>query len=809
MSVLINHVHKFYNKGSQNQIHVMNDISLELPESGLVAVFGVSGCGKTTLLNAIGGLDKIDSGSIALFGSDISSDTDTLRNKYIGYIFQNYNLNVTDTVYENVASSLRLCGMTDEDEIKRRVLLSLSAVGMEKYKNRTPDTLSGGQMQRVAIARAVVKSPAVILADEPTGNLDENNTVLVMDMLKEISKNHLVILVTHEKDLVDFYCDKVIELVDGHVASVRDNGNASGYVQKNKNDIYLGELEHEKTVVGGIELDLYGNPEGIKLRLVNRNGRLYLKCDTPSVSVIDDTSETRLVEGTFEAKARETAANSDFSVDSLGSFEGSNYGRLFRLLPSLKESFISFYTSRKKKGRRFLRFALIMLAIVFVFMASFTATGISSYFDVKDSVDQNEFYIEASNDKDYSFLTEHIGEHGIIDFRYGYKDSENYFMFDVGAFMTAYAGSLEAGGNVLDADNIRGKLVCGKIDTKDNGIVITTAFADEMLSSSGFSFVSEYEDLLGLHTDDFTDRTSLTVRGIVEGDDKSVYVEHSQFCRYIIGSCIANANVLPAGEKPLYYEYTPYEGKPEKGEIAYSGYDDSIRQGDKLMILGKEYTVVYSEKNQEFYGDFLVMNPSDYEGLAYSVGKTDDRLIDFFYSLYSWNKLYLIVRSSSPDETEKYLSANSADLITPDDKFDEELTEYKTALTASIISVIVVIAIISVCAYFIMRAIFMARVREVGIYRAIGVSKKNMLFRFGVESFVLTLGTVFIGYIISALAMGKLSSSPMFESVFYFPFWFAFLLLVIITVVTVFFGMLPSIALLRKTPSEILSKYDI
>ena len=149
---------KYYNRGKGNQIHVINRIGLELPESGMVAVFGRSGCGKTTLLNAIGGLDTLDSGSILVDGQDMRQNTDYLRNRYIGYIFQNYNLNVSQTVGENVANALILCGMTDREEIARRVRVALANVGMEKFADRTPDTLSGGQQQRVAIARAIVKN---------------------------------------------------------------------------------------------------------------------------------------------------------------------------------------------------------------------------------------------------------------------------------------------------------------------------------------------------------------------------------------------------------------------------------------------------------------------------------------------------------------------------------------------------------------------------------------------------------------------------------------------------------------------------
>ena len=131
--IKISNLNKYFNKGKQNEIHVINNVDLELPERGMVAVFGKSGCGKTTLLNAIGGLDSFDSGDLTIEGCNIRKNTDELRNKYIGYIFQNYNLNNSQSCYENIANALYLCGVTDKSTVDERVFASLSYVGMEKF----------------------------------------------------------------------------------------------------------------------------------------------------------------------------------------------------------------------------------------------------------------------------------------------------------------------------------------------------------------------------------------------------------------------------------------------------------------------------------------------------------------------------------------------------------------------------------------------------------------------------------------------------------------------------------------------------
>ena len=191
--IRIDRLNKYYNKGRKNQIHVINNTSIELPDKGMVALLGPSGCGKTTLLNAIGGLDKVNKGNIYINNKKItsrcSSKIDKIRNLNIGYIFQDYKLIDNMTVYDNVAIALKMIGIKDKDEIKKRVEYILERVGIYRYRYRPCSMLSGGERQRVGIARALVKNPDIILADEPTGNLDSKNTIEIMNIIKSIAKD--------------------------------------------------------------------------------------------------------------------------------------------------------------------------------------------------------------------------------------------------------------------------------------------------------------------------------------------------------------------------------------------------------------------------------------------------------------------------------------------------------------------------------------------------------------------------------------------------------------------------------------------
>ena len=215
--IKVENIVKTFNRHSRNANKVLKGVSFELPDKGLVCIFGKSGSGKTTLLNIIGGLEKADSGKVYIDGECTSGKTDKIRNAKIGFIFQNYYLEKGYTIAEILRNQMMIAGFKDEKEIARRTEEALKLVDMERFKNKLGDALSGGQQQRVAIARAIVKGSDVILADEPTGNLDAENTMKVMDILKEISRTQLVVIVTHEVSLIKKYADSHIKIVDGEL----------------------------------------------------------------------------------------------------------------------------------------------------------------------------------------------------------------------------------------------------------------------------------------------------------------------------------------------------------------------------------------------------------------------------------------------------------------------------------------------------------------------------------------------------------------------------------------------------------------
>ena len=217
----LNNIKKNYETENES-VKALKGISIEFRENEFVSILGPSGCGKTTLLNIIGGLDHYTSGDLIIDGISTKKykdrDWDTYRNHRIGFVFQNYNLITHQSVLSNVELALTLSGV-DKQTRRKKAIAVLEKVGLKDQMHKKPNQMSGGQMQRVAIARALVNDPDILLADEPTGALDTKTSVQIMEILKEISKDRLIIMVTHNPELAKKYSTRIINLLDGEVTS--------------------------------------------------------------------------------------------------------------------------------------------------------------------------------------------------------------------------------------------------------------------------------------------------------------------------------------------------------------------------------------------------------------------------------------------------------------------------------------------------------------------------------------------------------------------------------------------------------------
>ena len=284
MLKLVN-VTKNYNMGD-NTVEALKGIDIEFRSHEFVSILGQSGCGKTTLLNIIGGLDRYTSGDLIISGRSTKeykdADWDTYRNHTIGFVFQSYNLIPHQTVLQNVELALTLSGVS-KSERKARAKKALVDVGLGDQLNKRPSEMSGGQMQRVAIARALVNNPDIILADEPTGALDTETSVQVMEILKEISKNRLIIMVTHNPDLAEKYSSRIINMLDGVVT--HDSMPLSDEEIQHENEIDTKKHEnHKKTKKPTMS---FGTSFMLSLKnLITKKGRTILTSFAGSIGII-------------------------------------------------------------------------------------------------------------------------------------------------------------------------------------------------------------------------------------------------------------------------------------------------------------------------------------------------------------------------------------------------------------------------------------------------------------------------------------------------------------------------------------------
>ena len=301
---------RVYSEGD-TRVQALRGISLEFGESEFAAILGPSGCGKTTLLNIIGGLDQYTSGDLIIRGKTTREfterDWDTYRNHSVGFVFQSYNLIPHQTALSNVELALTLSGVSREER-RRRAIEALEQVGLGDQLKKKPNQMSGGQMQRVAIARALVNDPEVLLADEPTGALDSDTSIQVMDILRKVSRDRLVIMVTHNPELANQYATRIIRLLDGQIVS--DSRTSVGDTQTEAPEAAQNQRKTSMNFLTALSLSLNN--------LMTKKGRTILTAFAGSIGIIGIALILSLSNGVnryIERVQRDTLSSYPLEID--------------------------------------------------------------------------------------------------------------------------------------------------------------------------------------------------------------------------------------------------------------------------------------------------------------------------------------------------------------------------------------------------------------------------------------------------------------------------------------------------------------
>ena len=795
MIKLVN-VYKYFNKGKKNEVKAIDNTSLDLPDKGIVTLLGPSGCGKTTLLNSIGGLSRINKGSIYIDGERITKRSvnkiDKIRSLKIGYIFQNFNLLDDETVFDNVSLVLKINGLKDKEEIKKRVNFCLESLGIYRYRNRYASMLSGGERQRVAIARAIVKDPEVIIADEPTGNLDSKNSIEVMNIIKSISRDRLVILVTHERELAKFYSDRIIEISDGKIVKDYENVDNHELDYRLDNKIYLKDMEnYSNKEVGSAKIEYYSdNTDKVSFKIVVKNDNIYIESDSLKKIEVINNSNIELVDAHYEKINKKVYEEFSFDFNKVKDNK-------------FKEKYSSIYnvvTSTKKGFRKVLNYSFVKKLLLIGFFTSslfimYSVSSIMSTFkvDEKNFVSYNKDYVllnkknmsvnEFNNLNNVSNVEYVLPSNGKVQVNFKF-----YKFLQTSGILESMSGSLASYSKV-------DKVINGVKTNGKKEIIIDKMVIDKFLSmgdakNAGFNtydnFINEY---VYLQNDDM-----YKIVGISDTNSPSIYVNDSEFVNFIENSL--NDNSEESSDKLKSYERSSIT--LTKGSLPVNDYEVIVNENMKDMYpLDKIIDKKVGDNKLKVVGYYKSVSEN---GLLVSENTIKNKLI------LTSDKF--VISSSDKDSTISELKTSKYNVV---DTYKDSLSNYKRSIEESnrnkIIysSVIVIISLIEI--YLIVRSSFLSRVKEVGILRSIGVKRKDIYKMFMGEILSITLISSVPGLIVMGYILYTLSKISVLNIVIN---WYVVLIsLVIILVFNTLFGLLPVYKTIRKTPHEILSRNDV
>lgn len=879
--IKVSNLNKYYHKGKDNEIHVINETNLVLPDSGFVVFLGASGSGKTTLINVIAGLDKAK-GEITYddttFKNYKMGMVDKYRRENIGYVFQNYNLLNNSTVHENLRLTLELMGITNKEEVNERIDYVLDLLGMKKYKNKLASNLSGGQMQRVSIARALVKDSKIIIADEPTGNLDSENTIEVMNILKSISKTRLVIMVTHDRKNANFYADRIVEIKDGKVEKDYENGGVDSLDNIDKSKIYLKDLKNEVLEIGNIKINLYveenSELKNLDLTIVQKDGIVYLKND--SISYLDKDSKIRLIDDNYKAIKKEDIMAFEYSPKPFTKEKKS-----FSLRP-FWNALCNAYRAHRASSRRMkgLHACFIIIGVVMAFCVLMLSVGTYVKGNQVDYSSDGLVLKRVDSSKYNDTLKEAIEKGYIVD----YVESAN---------MT-YKSSLinnALGGTVLTnvfygvhSSFIKDTVLEGTKTVNDDEVVITSRCADIIIKTMSNIEPLDYKTLIGRTV--AVNNKDKTIVGIVSNESTTYYTNDYTYYEWLhTFDAYLNSNRGVTAELTTNIEYKIVGGRDILTDseclIEVHQYLYNYEGKDKVYIGDEQFDIVgvYEALNVEKYGsrdylpDLLITNeekvkeifrnnksydlvsldyvtqisgkvPTGFNEILvseyYVKGENEDlddyiesknfEIVGTFKSNYSDLGNAIVVTQETILYTMIYNGIEGEGILTTNDTevmnlFKENGTTYEPSYTyehnlrvkqkremfgSTIAISMVFLVIIIIYTFFMMRSKMIHRIYEIGVLREIGASRSRIYRVFFAELLVLITMTTMIGYIGSLILcyfadknvgglLGLFRYSPLYALIGFF----------ILYGVSIIAGMLPILTLQRKTPAEIVAKYDL
>lgn len=810
--IQINKLHKYYNKGKENEIHVINDTTLSLPETGFVCILGESGSGKTTLLNTMGGLDDYSSGEYNIDAVTLKSyaqeKMDRLRTEHFAYVFQNYFLLMEHTVDYNIRLVLDMYDMTEEEK-SARIDYVLEAVDMLKYKKRLVSQLSGGQQQRVAIARALAKTPKVIFADEPTGNLDEANTMRVMKILKKVSKKCLVLMVTHETRLADVFADRVIKVENGVVVSDSSSGVSGIYEYQDDATIYLQEYEKKQYEIEHAVIETYCSSDKeralpITIRVIEENGRFYVQAlgQDAQVVLLQPNGKKQVIDS---KRPVVTTEEENFSFD-LETLPCKQMPKL-----SLKEVFRVASNNLKLMGKKqaFLVTCFLAMAVLLVLTVADIIT--LNAIDIRSIVGTDSRYISVETKKNggYSLneynaymaelLDAYLETADMKQVQYLY-DTTLYFNYqgfeqiqDMKAMMTGY--SLAALDELSEDD-----LILGRMPQKPNEIVVDTWVIEAFLGkeASIAQILPKVEDFIGKQITVDRKEWKLEIVGICDKNAPNLYMDH---CMQL---SITMRVVDTMGSEQMLKKVFPNDFQDITLSMDEVLVSESYMQhlldfggdGEIIRLLGADSYKVVGTYPDEFGMDCVISDAAYEHMLRFLIIESKK-----FTAIAEDKESTLAFLENLPEEMTDKMQI----FIT--DNYAQQLAEYEEAraikVDARMIITITIFVVSLLLLYFSMKSNAVKKMEDIMVYRLLGIQKSSILLIFAMESILLTLYTSVPAVLITSGVLKFIVSIPSLQLNLVYPWSAAMGIILFLFVINAVTGVLPIIKLVRKPPAQL------
>ena len=794
--IKIEKVNKYFNRRRKNEIHIINNTSLELEDKGLVAILGQSGSGKTTLLNAIGGLDKVNSGKIYINGKKITNrrtyTIDKIRNLNIGYIFQDYKLLENMSVFDNVAISLRMNGLKNKKEIAKRVNYVLETVNMYRYRNRPAGMLSGGEKQRVAIARAIVKNPSIVIADEPTGNLDSKNSLEIMNIIKAISKEKLVILVTHEVDLANFYATRIIELQDGKVIKDFENTTNESLEYRLDNKIYLKDFKEINNFKNkNFNIDVYSDTENLKVdvKLVIKNDNIYISAQNRKIEVVDNNSSIEFINEHYKKIDKSIYEKYKYNLDDIIDNKYKiRYSSIYGIIKSLKNGFnrITNYSVLKK----FLLLGFLASSMFVVY----SVCNIAGVTDIRESdyakIDKNYLQVDLAkvNVDDFLKYEQLEGIDYIIP-----GDSNVSFKIKMDNYYQLAAYSFELSGSLVDIEKIsETDIVNGRMPQNEYEIVIDKKVAENMLNSQFSSIkgmgIKNVEELLNKVVT-INEMKDFTIVGIVDKISLSIYANKSMFINILnnmtksdFGMGIYMQNNEETDNEVKDYNLYLEDITLTKGRFPENDYEVIVNKSNSeemkinkkinAEINGKQLTVVGYYDSQTNRQDYLVNNNTvKYDVISKNNG----------FTIYPKDKLSVI---------NQFQNEFNLNII---NKYDKDKQDYINSKHNEMMSSV----------------IFAGVILAISLLRAIGIKRKDIYRMFLGEILSITTLISLPGMLLMTYILSQISKISYISRMFIVNWTTVGISIFIVYMFNIIVGLMPLFRVIRKTPAKILARHDV